>query len=130
MSPLSLVLGGSQVSSFNLMTIDQPPSAVDLKSINDLKSMLDRTQARKKLTGILAANPNCFSYGHHFKRRLLERQMSLGDVLNVLYGGWILMDGELENGEWRYRVETERMVVVIAFLNDAHVRLVTCWRLT
>jgi hypothetical protein len=89
---------------------------------------MDRTQARKKLTALLATNPNCFSYGQHFKRRLVERRMSLGDVLNVLHGGWILRDGEFENGEWRYRVETGKMTVVIAFLNDIHVRLATCWR--
>lgn len=103
-------------------------SIVDMKSFIDLKSRLNRTQARKKLTELLAANPNCFSYGNHFRKRLLERRMSLGDILNVLHGGWILMEGEFENGEWRYRVETERMAVVITFLDNVHIRLITCWR--
>ena len=99
-----------------------------MKSIIDLESRLDREQARKVLSELLNTVPNCFSYGAHFRNRMAERDMTIGDVLNILHKGKILKNGEFENGQWRYRVETEKMAVVIAFNNPFFVRGVTCWR--
>jgi hypothetical protein len=59
---------------------------------------------------------------------MAERDMTVGDVINVLHQGKILTDGEFERGQWRYRVQTLKMTVVIAFNNPSHVRGVTCWR--
>ena len=99
-----------------------------MKSNVDLESRLNTFQARKLLSELLATNPNCFSYGSHFKERLLERKMIMGDIINVLHRGQILGDAEYENQQWRYRVQTLKMTVVIAFINPSHVRLITCWR--
>ncbi len=94
----------------------------------DLKSRLDRTQARKALSKMLMLNPNCVCYGSHFKERLTERQMIMGDVLNVLHEGKIENDAEFENGQWRYRVATHKMTIVISFGDHDKIRLITCWR--
>lgn len=99
-----------------------------MKSSIDLESRLGKVQARKLLTEFLAKNPNFFSYGSYFKGRMAERKLIMSDVINVLHKGHILKDAEWENGQWRYRVETDRIIVVIAFANPSHIRGVTCWR--
>lgn len=53
--------------------------------------------------------------------------LQLGDCLNVLRAG-VVQDPELVNGTWRYRVRTQRIVVVVAFRDEAHIRIVTAWR--
>lgn len=100
-----------------------------MKSNIDLESRLDRTQARKVLSKILAGDPSCFSYGQHFRERMAERNMIMGDVLNVLHQGRIERDAEFENGQWRFQVSTYKMTVVISFANPNKIRLITCWRL-
>lgn len=101
---------------------------LDMKSSIDLESRLNRMQARKLLSELLSTNPNCFSYGSYFKRRLTERHMTMGDIINILHKGQILHDAEFEQDQWRYRIETAKMTVIISFVNPAHVRLITCWR--
>ena len=62
------------------------------------------------------------------------------DAVNVLRGG-IVREGEWENGSWRYRVETQRMVFVVVFdpevnsplrqddeIDDIELVVVTGWR--
>ena len=62
----------------------------------DQESRLGGEYARKLLSELLNKAPNCFSYGMHFKDRMTERQMTIGDVLNVLHTGKILRDAEFE----------------------------------
>lgn len=50
------------------------------------------------------------------------------DVDNVLRGGAV-DPGEYENGSWRYRVRTERIVVVITFRSEIELVIVTAWRI-
>ncbi len=101
---------------------------LDMESNIDLESRLNRGQARKLLSELLSKNPNCYSYGGHFKERLIERKMIMGDIINVLHKGKIFDDAEFENGQWRYRISTSKMTVVIAFNNPTSIRLITCWR--
>jgi hypothetical protein len=62
--------------------------------------------------------------------------------VNVLRGG-VVRDRELENGSWRHRVETQRMVFVVVFdpepevmprddedLGELELVVVTAWRLS
>lgn len=46
--------------------------------------------------------------------------------------GGVVEPAEFENGSWRYRVRTNRMMVVVAFDEDSESELVvvTGWRLT
>ena len=99
-----------------------------MRSSIDLESRLNKMQARKLLSELLGTNPNCFSYGSYFKRRLAERRMTVGDIINILHIGQILHDAEYEQQQWRYRIQTATMTVIITFISPAHVRLITCWR--
>jgi hypothetical protein len=57
-----------------------------------------------------------------------EDNLKTGDVLNVLKAGKIYDNPEFENGSSRYRVETHRIIVVIAFRRPNHVVVITTWR--
>jgi hypothetical protein len=54
--------------------------------------------------------------------------MSVLDCVNILRGG-VVRPAELERGTWRYRVETARMAVVVAFRSRDTLVIVTAWRI-
>jgi len=78
--------------------------------------------------------------GSHARREMEKDSLTDLDAVNVLRGG-IVREGEWENGSWRYRVETPRMVFVVAFdpevdlplrddepVDDLELVVVTGWR--
>ena len=56
-----------------------------------------------------------------------ERGLDIMDVESVLRAG-IVDEAEWQNGEWRYRVRTAAIVVVVQFEEDDSVTPVTAWR--
>jgi hypothetical protein len=54
--------------------------------------------------------------------------MTTGDAVNVIRGG-VVQPPEWEGGEWRYRVRTARMYVVVAFESESELVVVTGWRI-
>lgn len=63
----------------------------------------------------------------HALDRLRQRNISIVDCENVLRGGAV-DPGEWENGAWRYRVRTQKIEVIIQFLAENEVLIVTAWR--
>lgn len=70
-----------------------------------------------------------YTFSRHAREQLITRGLDDQDVVNVLRAGWA-ENGEFENGSWRYKVRTSRIVVVVTFLDDdpAEVLIVTAWR--
>jgi hypothetical protein len=101
---------------------------VDLKSLIDVTSRLSPGQARKVLAEIFNYNPNFIAFTKHAREQMLKRNLKSGDVLNVLKAGKILSEPEFEHDSFRYRVETNKIVVVIVFKKPNHVVIVTSWR--
>ncbi len=99
-----------------------------MKSIVNIESRLGRQQAKKTLAEVLQKNPHCISLTKHCREQMQKRNMIVGDLINVLHGGQIVCDPEFEHEEWRYRIETEKMVIVISFHKPANVRCITAWR--
>jgi hypothetical protein len=77
----------------------------------------------------------------HARKEMEKDGLSDVDAVNVLRGGAV-REAEWENGSWRHRVETPRMVFVVVFepepegapaeeddLGDLELILVTGWRL-
>ncbi|MCM2358030.1 MAG: DUF4258 domain-containing protein [Geobacteraceae bacterium] len=64
----------------------------------------------------------------HALERLSQRGISTVDCENVLRGGAV-QDPEWENGAWRYQVRTGKIAVVIQFLSEEELLIVTAWRL-
>ena len=50
------------------------------------------------------------------------------DCVNLVRAG-VFEPAEYVNREWRYRVHTSRMCIVIAFRSAARLRIVTAWRI-
>ena len=81
--------------------------------------------ARQLIREILRAGR--FIYSKHAKEELLVARLTTVDCENVLRGG-VVRPGEFENGSWRYRVETGRITVVVAFRSEHELVVVTAWR--
>ena len=81
--------------------------------------------ARKLIRHILQAGH--FTYTKHSKDEMLADDLTTVDCENVLRGG-VVRPGEYERGTWRYRVETSRVTVVVAFRSATELVVVTAWR--
>ena len=68
-----------------------------------------------------------FTYSKHAKEEMLDDDLTTVDCENVLRGG-VVRPGEYEHGTWRYRVETNKVTVVIAFRSKQELVVVTAWR--
>ncbi len=101
---------------------------VDVGSRIDVTSMLSSGQARKVLSEIFNQNPNLISFSKHAFEEMKNDSLKTGDILNVLKAGKIYDEPEFENGSYRYRVQTQKITVVIAFRKPNHVVIVTAWR--
>lgn len=68
-----------------------------------------------------------FTYSRHAKEEMLADDLTTVDCENVLRGGAV-RPGERDRGTWRYRVETGRISVVVAFRSERELVVVTAWR--
>ena len=91
-----------------------------------LDEPLKRAEAKRLILAILKDGSVSFAQPHAMER-LKKRQMSTVDCLNVLRGG-TAEEAEHENGEWRYRVHTGKMTVVVRFEDETELMIVTAWR--
>jgi hypothetical protein len=92
----------------------------------DTTKRLDSLQASKLLKQILRERGTGFS--QHARDEMEADDLTESDVANILRCG-VVGGGELINGTWRYRVETERIGVVVAFRGEAaEAIVVTVWR--
>lgn len=101
---------------------------IDLRSILNVESFMSPGQGRKVLAEIFNYNPNLISFTKHAREQMRERDLKSGDVLNVLKVGKIFSAPEYENGSFRYRVQTKKITVVVAFKKPNRVVVVTAWR--
>jgi hypothetical protein len=70
--------------------------------------------------------------GSHAAEEMAKDSMTDADIGNVINGG-TAREGELRSNTWRYKIETRRFVVVVAFHRpdtpSEAVAIVTTWRL-
>ena len=93
----------------------------------DVTKRLDALQARKLLSRILRDREGAVTFWAHALKQMKERDLTAPDVVNTIRCGMV-GEGELVNGTWRYRVETDRMGVVVTFLDELEAVVVTAWR--
>ncbi len=94
---------------------------------------LNREQARKLLSVVLAKfvkDEGRVIYTDHFRKRCEERDVTTGDVMNVLKRGKIQEEPEQhpKTGAWIYCVETEKFEVEIEIVSDSAIRCLTAKR--
>lgn len=87
---------------------------------------LRSTDAKKLIRSILKDGFVSYSQPHAMER-LAKHGMSTADCTNILRGGTV-EEAERENGEWRYRVHTGKMTVIVRFEDETELMIVTAWR--
>ena len=91
---------------------------------------LDRNEARKRISYIVSKAPSSVIISEHARSEAAKDGMASTDIQNVLISpaAKILGNGEFERGSFRYRFETEFMMVVVAFWEDGEgLNVVTTW---
>lgn len=68
------------------------------------------------------------AFSAHAKEEMKKDELETTDCLNVIRGG-VVHPAEFENGEWRYRVSTQRICIVVALISPTRLRVVTAWRI-
>lgn len=63
----------------------------------------------------------------HAMERMQKWGLSSVDCVNVLRAG-VVDEAELENGSWKYKVHTPLICVVIRFISEDLLEIVTAWR--
>jgi hypothetical protein len=91
----------------------------------ELDEPLDPNEAKRLIRTIL--KEGIFSFSTHADREMKKDDLNNVDCVNVLRGG-VVEQPEHENGTWRYRVRTNRIVVVVAFRSSKELLVVTAWR--
>lgn len=90
---------------------------------------LNRNEARKLISRLVLEQKIRFL--KHAFERMDERGVSFQDAMNVLESpaSFILGDGELERGSYRYRLCTNRLMLAVSFSSDgAEVVILTVMR--
>jgi Domain of unknown function (DUF4258) len=67
-------------------------------------------------------------YSKHAKEEMAKDRLSVQDVVNVVRAGVVANAAECENGSWRWRFWTQKIVVIVAFRSERELRVVTAWR--
>lgn len=87
----------------------------------------NRNAARKRLSELLVVGD--VSFTAHAKAEMSKDKLTSLDVENVLRLGRILRVPEVHDGQWRYRVETDAIAVVVTmYEKKKEVRVITAWR--
>jgi hypothetical protein len=92
----------------------------------DVSKRLDPRQACKLVRAARLNGKVAFS--NHALEEMKNDELIETDVDNVLCCGTVYDEPRREAGSWRYRVETERICVVVAFWSPTEVVVVTAWR--
>lgn len=83
--------------------------------------------AKVRIREVLSKGKIVYSKPHALQR-LNERNLTMLDCENVLRGGSVSEPYE-ESGNWRYRVKTQNIEVVVQFLPYNQLLVVTMWRI-
>jgi hypothetical protein len=93
---------------------------------------LTATAAKKLIQAILkttdGGTPPSVALSGHAQKEMANDKLIAGDIINVLRGG-VVEPAEFEKGSWRYRVRTNKIVVVVCFRSEIELGVVTCWRI-
>lgn len=91
---------------------------------------LDRNQARKQIAYIVHYNPGFVRFSRHALEELKKDRLTTVDVMNVMKSpdAQIMDEPELEHGSYRYRLGTQKIMVVVAFDSPKSLVVVTAWR--
>ena len=82
----------------------------------------------KKLIRVILAS-GAVRFTTHALKEMEKDNLLESDVLHVLRAGVMRIPAEYEHGSWRYRLETSKNAVVVAFRSESVLVIVTAWRI-
>ena len=91
---------------------------------------VDKNQARKLVLQIMRHHSGNVNFSGHATSEMTNDGLTSGDIWNVLESSdaRIVDEGEFEKGSYRYRLETNFIMVVIAFHPKGDgLNIVTVW---
>jgi hypothetical protein len=91
-----------------------------------VKHPVSGDKAKALLRQILASET--LSFSNHAYDEMDADSLDEADVRNTLRGGWFCFTEE-KNGSWRYRFETNKQGVVVAFRSETVAVVVTTFRI-
>jgi hypothetical protein len=68
------------------------------------------------------------AFSQHAIDEMRADDLTLVDCVNVLRAGAVRQPADLIHETWRYRIQTNRITVVIAFRSEHELVIVTAWR--
>ena len=89
-------------------------------------SVLRPSQAKALLVKILTEGGNV-EFRPHARQEMAKDGITELQVLSVLRGG-VVEPAESINGEWRYRVRVLPIYVVVTFIAQTYMAVVTAWK--
>lgn len=91
---------------------------------------LDKNQARKLVAKIVQHYPFNIRFSRHALDEIEKDGLIISDILNVMKSpdAKIRNEAGFEKGSYRYRLETNRITVVISFDSSTSFVVVTAWR--
>ena len=64
----------------------------------------------------------------HFRDELRKDRLDMVDAVNCLRAG-IVEEAEMDSGEWRYRIRTQKICLLVQFEAEDELLVITIWRL-
>lgn len=104
-------------------------SSLDSKSCIDVSRPLSQADVRRLTREILELRGEV-GWTSHVRKELANDDMTTVDATNVLRC-WRYMDPaeqDLRTGEWKYRIHTDLMGVVVKFRSVTQLTVITAWR--
>ena len=92
-----------------------------------LDEPLTAPEAKRLILEILGSDDGVVSFSSHAEDEMDQDGLTKVDAENIMRGG-VCEEAELVNGTWRHRVRTPRIVFVVAFRSEKHIRVVTAFR--
>lgn len=68
------------------------------------------------------------AFSQHATDEMRADDLTTVDCVNVLRAGAVKQAADFEKESWRYRVETTKICVVVAFRSESELVIVTTWR--
>ena len=93
--------------------LNEPLSALELKNL--LRAILD--------------NPGALRYSKHALDEMAKDSIIKPEIHSALRAGQMTEPPEMENGTWRYRIRTQKLVIVVALRSEAIATVITAWKL-
>jgi hypothetical protein len=109
---------------YGFLTLHQALTGPDGR--DSMKEPYGRNEALKLVREICQHGK--LSITAHARAEMAKDDMTSVDVMNILRCGKIADEPELEKGTYRYRIQTPKMMVVVALRSTTELVLVTAWR--